>query len=257
LIISIQTGPPLVRKPYAKYSLPPDVILLTVEDGSARLLDMAGGFYAVPAVGARLLQETLTDGADAAAAQVASHYGVARHQVQDDLTAFLLDLERQGLLCTQSNPWQRRRGSVALARLLLRPSLHGVHRLLRSPQTKARIMLALARLSFRLFGWTRTVAVWQEVHTHFPVQQASERDAETIQALQRAVLAAAAHPLAVACKERALCSWSLARAAGLHATLVVGVDLFPIAGHCWCEVGTQPLGDNREHYDRFTPVGRW
>ena len=56
---------------------------------------------------------------------------------------------------------------------------------------------------------------------------------------------------------RALCSWSLARAAGLHAALVVGIDLFPIAAHCWCEVGTQTLGDEREHCNSFTPVARW
>jgi hypothetical protein len=119
--------------------------------------------------------------------------------------------------------------------------------------------LALARLSFALFGWTRTVAVWQEAHAHFPTRQAGVGDAETIRALDRIVRAAVAgHPIAVACKERALCSWSLARAAaGLHAALVVGIDLFPMAGHCWCEVGTQTLGDDRDRCDHFTPVGRW
>lgn len=69
--------------------------------------------------------------------------------------------------------------------------------------------------------------------------------------------AAANHPISVACKERALCSWSLARAAGLHASIIVGVFLFPIAGHCWCKVGTQTLGDDQERCDEFTPVARW
>jgi hypothetical protein len=116
----------------------------------------------------------------------------------------------------------------------------------------------LAHLSFALFGWSRAVALWQEAHARFPARQPGERDAESIQALGTAVRAAAAsHPIRVACKERALCAWSLARAAGLSATLVVGIDLFPIAGHCWCEVGAQPLGDDRDRCDRFTPVARW
>jgi hypothetical protein len=69
--------------------------------------------------------------------------------------------------------------------------------------------------------------------------------------------AVAGHPFAVACKERALCSWSLARTAGLRATLIVGIELFPIAGHCWCEVSERPLGDDQGRCDQFTPVARW
>jgi len=212
----------------------------------------------MPAVGARMLQETLANGPGAAVTRIAEDYGVARQQVQADLAVFLRDLESQGLLCSQSSRRHRRSGSFGLARLLLRPALHSAHRRLRSSETRARILLGLARLSFALFGWTRTVAVWQEAHSHLPARQAGERDAETIRSLDGAVCAAAAsHPVAVACKERALCSWSLARAAGLDPSLVVGIDLFPMAGHCWCEVGTRPLGDDQERCGRFTPVGRW
>jgi len=253
---NIQTFDARSNERGAEYFLPPDVILVTVEDGSARLLDMAGGFHAVPAVGARMLQETLTSGAAAAATRIAEDYQVDRQQVQNDLAGFLRDLENQRLLCSQRS--RPPRSSSGLARLLLRPALRGAHGLPRSPETKARILLALARLSFALFGWTRTVAVWQEAHARFPARQAGEREAGTIPALDKAVRAAvASHPVSVACKELALCSWSLARAAGLHAALVVGMDLYPIAGHCWCEVATQPLGDDRERCDRFTPVARW
>ena len=258
MITSIQDYSVSPKEREAAYFLPPDVIFVTVDDGSARLLDMAGGFHAVPAVGARMLQETLTNGADAAATRIAEDYGVARQQVQNDLDVFLGELGKQGLLRSQRSRRGRPGGASGLARLLLRPSLDAAHRLLRSPEAKARTLLALARLSFALFGWARTVAVWKDAHARFPARQAGERDAETIQALDRAVRAAAAsHPVSVACKERALCSWSLARAAGLHASINVGIFLFPIAGHCWCEVGAQTLGDDQERCDGFTPVGRW
>jgi len=261
MITSIQTCPALPAERQPEYFLPPDVIFLTVDDGSARLLDMAGSFHAVPAVGTRMLQETLASGADAAVTRIAQDYGVAPQQVRDDLAVFLRDLENQGLLCNRRSRLSRRRGTFGLARLVLRPSLHAAHRLMRSPEAKGRTLLALARLSFALFGWARTVAVWQDAHAHFTARQADERDAETIQVLDRAVRAAAAsHLVAVACKERALCSWSLARAAGIHASVVVGIALSPMAGHCWCEVGTQTLGeDDREHreYFYYKPVARW
>jgi hypothetical protein len=253
---STQTCPAPAMQPGAQYFLPPDVVFLTVEDGSARLLDMAGAFHAVPAVGARMLQETLKNGADAAAARIAEEYDVAREHVAADLAVFLRDLESQGLLCGRRH--RRRRGSFGLARLLLRPALRAAHRLPRSAQAKARIFLTLARLSFALFGWTPTISAWQEAHAHFPQSQAGEPDAATIQALDTTVRAAvASHPFAVACKERALCAWSLVRAAGLNASLVVGIDLFPIAAHCWCEVRAQPLGDDLERCIDFRPVARW
>jgi Transglutaminase-like superfamily/Coenzyme PQQ synthesis protein D (PqqD) len=248
---------PKEREGEAEYFLSPDVIFVTIDDGSARLLDMAGSFHAVPEIGTRMLQETLTNGAGAAVTRIAEDYGVEPQRVQNDLAAFLGELEKQGLLCNRRSRCDRPGGATVLA-YLLRPFLDAAHRLLRSPETKAFALLTLARLSFALFGWTRTIAVWKDAHARFPARQASERDAETLTALDRSVRSAAAsHPVSVACKERALCSWSLARAAGLHASIVVGVYLFPIAGHCWCEVGAQTLGDERERCDQFTPVARW
>jgi hypothetical protein len=258
VITSIQNGPALAAKEGVEYFLSPDAVFIMVEDGSARLLDMAGRFYAMPTVGARMLKETLANGADAATMQVSKDYGAPLQQVRADLDVFLSELQKQGLLFSQRNRQRRRKAALVLARLLLRPSLGATHRLLRSPVSKARALLALARLSFAFFGWTPTVAVWKEAHAHFPAQSPSEQDAQTLAALDSAICAAAAsHPVPVACKERGFCSWALARAAGFSASIVVGVFLFPMAGHCWCEAGTQMLGDDHERCREFTPVGRW
>ena len=256
MITSIQRYPAPTGRD-AEYFLPPDVILVTVQDRSARLLDMAGRFHAVTAVGARMLQETLANGPAAAASQIAADYSVARQQVQSDMTVFLRDLEARGLLRSRRTR-SRRSGAFSPARLVLRPVLQAVHRHGRCPERTARALLGLARISFALLGWTRTIAVWREAYAQFSTRQAGEPNSETIRELDKVVRAAVAgHPVPVACKERALCSWSLARAAGLHADLVVGIVLFPIAAHCWCEVGAQTLGDDRQGCDDFTPVGRW
>ncbi len=261
MITSIQTcaAPATERQP--DYFLPSSVIFLTVDDGSARLLDMAGSFHAMSTVGARMLQETLATGPDMAVTRIAQDYGVAPQQVSDDLAIFLRDLTNKGLLYSRHHPLTRGRGSFGLARLALKPCLRATHRVLRSAKARGFTLLALARLSFAFFGWARTIAVWQDAHAHFPARQPDERDADTIRAVDMAVRAAASsHPVAVACKERALCSWSLARAEGLQASLVVGIALSPMAGHCWCEVGTQTLGEEdpecREYF-YYRPVARW
>jgi Transglutaminase-like superfamily len=257
MIASIESRPALATMSGVDYVLAPDVFFLVVEDGSARLLNMGGGFHAMPAVGARMLRETLTNGSAAAVTRIARDYGVAPQQVESDLTVFLRDLESQGLLHSRSSRRGRLGVRVGLARMVLRPAIHATHRYLRSPEAKARALLGLGRLSVAAFGWMPTVAVWREVHSHLPLRQAGAGDVETVRAIEGTVRAAAAsHPVAVACKERALCSWSLAQAAGLHASIVVGVELFPIAGHCWCEIGSHVL-DDRERCERFTSVARW
>jgi hypothetical protein len=258
MIAGIQTRSSLQPSDAAAFSLAPDVIFVTVHDGSARLLNMAGRFHAVPAVGTLMLQQTLAHGADAAVQRIAQEYGVEPRQVQRDLDVFLRELEGQGLLCSVANRQCRRAAGVGLARLILRPALYGIERLFRASESKARALLGLARISFGLFGWTRTIAVWKEAHSRFAYRQTGEAEEQTVRAVDQTVRAAAAcHPFEVECKERALCCWALARSAGLDAALVVGINLFPLAGHCWCEVGSLTLSDNQDRCANYTPVGRW
>jgi hypothetical protein len=258
MITTIQTRFSRSAAPEAEFALPPDVIFVTVHDGSARLLDMAGRFHAVPAIGARMLQETLQFGRGEAGRRIAQEYGAAPWQVQTDLDVFLRELQEQGLLCKQGE--RRSCGGLAagLARLFLRPALSWIHGVLRSADSKAPAILGLARLSFALLGWTRTIAIWKEAHAGFASRQADKGKEQAIRTLDQAVRAAAAsHPFEVACKERALCCWALARAAGLAASLVVGIELFPLVGHCWCEVGPQTLSDDPDWCASFVPVGKW
>jgi hypothetical protein len=258
MITTIQTRSSLQTSEAADYSLSPDVIFVTVHDGSARLLDMAGRFHAVPAVGTLMLQETLANGTGAAVNRIAQDYGVDAGQVRNDLDVFLGELEDQGLLCSRGTRQRWLIAKTRLARLFLRPALYGIHRAFRSQEAKARLLLGLARLSFGLFGWTPTISVWKEAHSGYAAGQVGEPQEQAVRAVDEVVRAAAAsHPFGVECKERALCCWALARAAGLDAAVVVGIDLFPLAGHCWCEVGSWTLSDDLDRCASYTPVARW
>src|SRR5437879_4130090 len=103
------------------YVLAPDVVLVQVEDGTVRLLDMAGEFYALPAIGAEMLQGVLEQGLARTVADLATLYDADPEQVQADLTALLEQLVQRGLL--QKGTARPRRGCFWPA-LFLIPCLH-------------------------------------------------------------------------------------------------------------------------------------
>jgi hypothetical protein len=241
----------------AEYALAPDVLLVLVRDGTARLLDLGGRFYAIPAVGARMLCAALEAGPSAAAARIADEYGIDPDRARTDLAAWLGQLRRQGLILGRTD--RRRRRGGWLSRLLLRTAFRLI-RCLPSPTGRARRFLTLTRVCFALFGWAGTVALWQRC---LPRPRAEGRvDPETAEATIRAVdeavrAASARHVVRMACKERGMCGWAMLRCAGVPAELVVAIDLFPLAGHCWCEAGGLPLGDDPGRCSQFTPVVRY
>jgi hypothetical protein len=232
----------------SEYVLAPDVVLVQVEDGTARLLDLAGDFYALPATGAEMLQGVLEHGLAPTVAALAEEYAIEPQQVQADLTAMLRQLEERGLL--QKGPTRRRRRNF-WSMLALVPFLFliGWLPLLR---LRAGALLILASLSFACFGWARTVAVWQRSVRR---RSAAALEEPAVKALDEAVRSAATWlPLQIACKERAIACWTLASWAGMPAKLIVGLELFPLAGHCWCEVGLWTLSDDLDKCEFYSPV---
>jgi hypothetical protein len=240
----------------SSYHLPSDVLLLVGEDETGRLLDLGGRCFAFSAVGTVMLQQTLQSGPAAAVRAITGRYGVAEQQARADLDVFLKDLQRRRLLL---GPGQRRRRSHSkLSVLLLGPALFCIHRAIWPLKARAWALLALARIAIRLFGWSRTIAAWQRCQPRGREALSSPQFGPTVQAVDEAVRAVAAeHLLPMACKERALACWSLLRAAGAPAELVVGVDFFPFAGHCWCVCGPWTLSDYVDRCAKYTPVIRY
>jgi hypothetical protein len=225
--------------PPARYRLPPDVAFAPLPGGTALLLDFDGECYALSEEAADLVQRALDSGPGPDGA--------------DD--AFLDELRQRGLLCAPGEPARRRAGGLLP---LLAPPLWLAHRLPLPRAVRAWVLLVLARLSFGLFGWARTVRAWRRCHRRpapAPDRAAWDR---AVRATHELVLRVApAHLLHMECKERALCSWSLLRAEGWPAALVVGVRPFPVSGHCWCESGAATVGDGDGHAQAFDPVIRY
>lgn len=239
----------------AEYRLSTDVVLVKAWDGSSRLIDLGGESFGLSAVGTTLLESTLADGPGAAAGRVARQYVVPADRVQADLDSFLHELDRRGLVARRGSAT---RGRERLRAALTRPVVGVLRWSLRAicPESgKAGLLLAFASVCLRLFGWAGTVRLWQAAYKHRPAGSHRTADPGRLESIDLTVREALSRSLfPVDCKARALCCWALLRSAGLPARLVVGVDLFPFLGHCWCESGSRILADRTDRCGRFTPV---
>jgi hypothetical protein len=238
----------------ADCTLDRDVVMVLLPDGTARLLDMRGGFYGLGTVGAEMLQAALEDGVAAAVTELARRYDAPEEQVRIDLTNFLKDLQRRGMVHRGTS---RSRAQTLWPSLILIPFLFLIRRI-PIGKVQAVALLTLAYLSFAWFGWSRTVSVWRRCFGGPAWREPTVADEPIIKGVDETVRgAAAALPFPAACKERALCCWALTCAAGVPATLVVGLELFPLGGHCWCEAGRWTLSDDRDRCQFYTHVLRY
>ncbi|HVS37262.1 MAG TPA: lasso peptide biosynthesis B2 protein [Gemmataceae bacterium] len=239
--------------PAIDYTLAPHVSLATAEDGTARLLNMGGGFYALPAVGAEMLRAVLEQGSAAAVPLLAQRYQVGADRVQADLQALLQQLRQQGVV-QQGRP--RRDGGAGLA-LVLGPCLSIIQRL-SFGWVRAFLVLTLAKLSLLCFGWGRTVTAWQRCLQRFIPRGRAPVGEQAVRSLDQTVRRiAVSHILPMACKERSLACWALLRWAGSSAALVVGLEFLPLMGHCWCEAGPWIVSDYDDNCEFYTPVARY
>jgi hypothetical protein len=245
------------------YGLPEDAFFVVAEDRTGRLLDLAGNVCAITTTGTAMLEMVLRgQDFDGACQALADRFHADPHQVQRDMEVFLLDLERQHLLLppgsTRRRTWSVGRKLCWLIAPILYLCAFEPDRWLKA---KAWVLLTVAYLSTRAFGWPNTVSVWELCTSASQGRRGkssgkSSDDAGMLSTIDAvAAHAITRHPLNLGCRERALCCQALARAAELPAKIVLGVDLFPFALHCWCESRSRILADRYEgRCDRYTPL---
>lgn len=248
-ILTAETSGPVAGN--ARYRLMSDVAVLLLEDRSARVLNLNGNFYALSETAAGFLDELLQTDPDTATRRMAERYQADARRIRQDLESCVQTFLQTGVIRPAHRPQPDREPRTAIVLVGL---LRMVHRPRSNPETQAWRLLLLAYIAVRRWGWPATVRCWQRFY------RGREGDAlanqpEWIDRVESAVRSATArHLLPVACKERALCGWGLLRAHGLPAKLVLGVELFPLASHCWCQLGERVVGDLPERCARFTPV---
>ena len=237
------------------YCLAPDVLFLTVWDGSSRLIDLGGESFGLPAVSTTLLEITLREGPEGAARAVARRSLVPVERVRADLEPFLADLDRRGLLARRQRVDRQTRLRGGMKSRLMACALRFNLRSVPGEMSKAWVLLGLAHVCLQLFGWARTVELWREASREVLPAPDAVGDPARLDEIDHTVRKAVAHSVfPVDCKARALCCWAMLRSVGIPARLVVGIDLFPFLGHCWCESGSIVMADRPERCGRFTPV---
>jgi hypothetical protein len=241
------------------YRLREGVVLIVAPDGSSRLMDLAGDVCAISATGTMMLESIFSQSIDAACQAVAKRFGVGAERVRLDMAALVGPLERRRLLIAPGCAGHARASVASVSCWMIAPVVAlcaaAPRRLV---SAKAWVLLTIAFISTRVFGWPNTIRVWNRTTSgrRRDVTPAVSADAEILDTIDRAVARAMSmHPLHVSCKERALSCQALARAAGMDSSVVLGVDLFPFAMHCWCECSSRILADRYDgQCDRFTPI---
>ncbi len=238
-------------RPACGYWVTPDAAFIFLPSGGF-VIDMRADAYALDPASADSLRVSLETGIEAAAAERSARVGIPVRDAHAQITEFLASLREQGLLdraattmrLVETRPIARLLAAAAIR--LCRPGNGGSRRL--------RLAIALARLSFRRYGWTRTIDAWKAAlpNARPGAGSCSLDDIDT------AISAASTRGGTGAdCKERALCAWSIARLEGHEAALIIGLQFHPLAGHCWCLAGGRPLGDRGSRIARFAPVLRY
>ena len=86
------------------YRLCQSVVLLPIADGTARLFDLQGQFFALSEVAAQMLRDTLELGPDGAAESVARRWAVDVDVVKTDLEKFWPTCCGRGCWCRPTSP---------------------------------------------------------------------------------------------------------------------------------------------------------
>jgi len=262
VISAVLTASQCRAQPGSLYRLAPEVLLVMVDDGSARIVDLDGAVAALDATAATMVEAVLRLGETGAGAELADGFGVEPRRIRTDLHAVLGDLVAQGVLCSGPSRlhWRarqiRRRVASALSAVAVRwVGVGGTW------EVRAWGALTLARLLLWMSGWSFTIGAWSAPGragwgTAGRVARSGNEGAGDLDAIAIAVTRVVArYPFPLDCKERALAAFALARASGLPARIVLGISLFPLALHAWCESGGEVVADQFDGYcDRYTPI---
>ena len=211
-------------------------------DGSGRLLDLDGSFYAVDPIAAELLADLSRGGRAEAVRAAARRHRVPEQQVAADLDALLAELPA-GI--GTAAPARRHRWADTFV-----PALLAALCRVRHPAPRTWALLAAARLCFAAAGWSRTLRWW----TDLPARGGPVA-AGTVAGIDRRVRhQATGSVLGHTCKERAVVCLAEARAAGLPAAVVLGLSSYPLATHSWCVVDDVVIGDHPDLCAAFQAV---
>jgi Transglutaminase-like superfamily len=220
----------------------PDVLLVRAPDGSGRLLDLDGSFYALDPIAVELLEDVARRGRAETVRAAARRYRVPEQRVAGDLDELLADLP-PGVGTGEPTPGSGGGDRLAVAALALLSYV-------RPARARVWTRLVAARICFATVGWSRTLRWWTALPASSRRYGGSPAELDL-----RVRRTATGSVLGHTCKERAVVGLAEARSAGLGAAVVLGISFYPLATHSWCVLDDGAvLGDLADVCAAFEPV---
>lgn len=244
------------------YQLNQDVLLYD-QDGFVQLLDFNHGqFYGLDAIATVMLSSVLDKGLEATITNLSQTYETTEEEIRKDLTELLDNLIQKKLLILNNTKQLKNQYLSQYFRKKILKFLYIIIALIRpliNPQSDPNwltihLALILSWFSFRFFGWSTNIKLWQSLHQNNDKNTVNlEIIKELDQDLQEAV---ASNPLlSIVCKERALVCYHLLHSFyHVSATLMIGVRNDPFEVHAWVESQGIILTDDPIHCQQFNPV---
>lgn len=219
-----------------QYQLSSTVELVKYEDTTV-LSDWARGkFFGLYPLTAKLLKGLIDGQIKETIDEVYILYDVPREQVEKDTQAFAKDLLKNKIIIEAQN--------------LKNFSLP-------SPLSIC-LLLILARISYKILGLLPSIRLWRCFHNPIHCELPENEREELIEILSIRIQEQCSKiPFAVDCKERALVGYTVLRAMGLPAELVLAAQYYPFAMHAWSECFGIVVGDNAKRCSYWIPVKKF
>ena len=175
-------------------------------------------------------------------AVAATFHEASRQQIQDDVSAFVGDLQRQGLLLREGLASK----TPFCDRLLIAWHRFTTKRKAASKFPRFLTLKAfLGLFAFDLFGLGRSFIRIHDLVQSWRIAPVS-RPMVTVEAVCTAVNHACVwYPKRVLCLQRSVITTCLLRHCGVPAQMVMGAQKFPFRAHAWTEVDKHPINEIR------------
>lgn len=244
------------------YQLNQDVLLYNQGD-FVQLLDFnQGQFYALDRIATVMLSSVLNQGLEATITNLSQTYDTTEEEIRSNLTELLDNLIQKKLLIQNNIKLSNSQCILHFFNNLILKILHKIIALIRpliNPQSDPNfltihLLLILSWLSFRFWGWSKTIKLWRTWHQN---NVKNTLDIEVIKTLDYKLQEASARNpvLSIMCKERALVGYHLLHTFyQLPATLIIGINNDPFEVHTWVECQGMILTDDPTHCQQFIPV---
>lgn len=115
------------------------------------------------------------------------------------------------------------------------------------------VMILMVKVTLRLVGFARTVAIVRAMTAHSESTTAVGRS--LLHTAERSVaMAAALFPGRALCLEQSLTLYLVLRRRGVSVRFRLGAQPHPFEAHAWIEYKGEPLNDIAEHVDFYAPL---